>query len=99
MHVDKLAAKPVKDMSVVGANKNRTNSPKKSGVRFDPPLNLHSYILVAPFLSRLVVSKEAAQEEERKPIHHSGEKSPTVRGKKVWVEVPTKGKKQEKKVR
>ena len=44
--------------------KKMVSSPKKRGVSFDPPLNLNSYMFVAPFPSRLAVAKGSADKEE-----------------------------------
>lgn len=65
-----------------------TNSLRRRGVSFDPPLNLNSYMHVASFPSKLVVAKRSVVKEEVTSVHSSGDVSLTGKGRKVWIEVP-----------
>lgn len=59
------------------------SSPRRREVGFDPPLNLNSYLPIVSFPSRFVVAKKGVH-----CMQSFGDKSPTRKGKKVWVEAP-----------
>lgn len=93
LSVDESIIEPIEDVSAVGTEENKTCSPKRCGVRFDPPLNLNSYVSVVSFPNKLAVAKEVARENEVKYVQPLEDKARTANGKKVWVKVPTEGKK------
>lgn len=71
----------------VDSEERMTISPKRRGVSFNSPLELNSYMPVAPFPSRLVVAKGSVGKEEVSPTRTFSDASPTAKGKHVWVEV------------
>ena len=53
-------AESVKVVSADDVEEIMTCPPRRRGVRFDPPLNLYSYVSIAPFPSKLAVAKGVA---------------------------------------
>lgn len=68
LSIDEPAVEPVEDVITIKAEENKTCSSRKHGVRFDPPLNFHSYVPVASFPSRLAIVKEVARKDKVKSI-------------------------------
>lgn len=74
-------------MDVADCEEKMATPPRRHGVSFHPPLNLNSYLPVAPFPSRLAIAKVVAREDEVHSIQSSSDASPTRKGKKVRIEV------------
>lgn len=72
---------------------------KRCGVYFNPPLNLHAYIYIAPFPSRLTVAKGSTLDKKTYSIQSSRvDESPPAKGKMKWVKVEDKPKNEEHQV-
>ena len=72
-------------------------SPRKRGIRFDPPLNFSTYVPHASFPSKLTVAQGGSCKEEVSSALSLKIQKLAFKSKKVWTEVHREEKKEENK--